>query len=228
MTTQNISQHELDKFNEMAEQWWDPNGPCKPLHLLNPVRLNYIKKQLDLAQKQVLDVGCGGGLLSEAMAREGAQVTGLELAEQVRAAAKTHAEQSGVSINYLGETVEQHTGQYDLITCLEMLEHVPEPQSVIAACSRLLKPGGIAVFSTLNRHPMAFVQAIVGAEYVLKMLPKGTHSYKEFIKPSELDAMLSEQGLHTTDICGIHYKPLREQFTLGGKTWVNYLLTARK
>ncbi len=232
METQNVTQHELDKFNEMASRWWDPTGPCKPLHMLNPVRLRYVQNQLNLTGKHVLDVGCGGGLLSEAMSTVGALVTGLELAHEVREVAEDHALTSGLSITYLGETVEAHAKKYpkryDLITCLEMLEHVPHPDSVIAACGALLKPGGIAIFSTINRHPMAFIQAIIGAEYVLKMLPKGTHRYAEFIKPSELDAMLRTHDFHTYDIRGIQYNPFREQFTLGGTPNVNYLMSARR
>lgn len=228
----NSNPKELAQFNAMADDWWNPLGSSKPLHQMNPVRLAYIQQHAPLAGLRVLDVGCGGGILSEAMAQAGAQVTGLELAADVLNVARTHAEGQSLSIRYLLESVEAHAqayaGQYDVITCLEMLEHVPDPNSVIHAIHALLKPTGKAFFSTLNRHPMAFLQAIVGAEYVMKILPKGTHSYRQFIKPSELDAALREAGLQTVHIQGVGYNPLTEQFSLTDRVWVNYLVMATR
>jgi 2-polyprenyl-6-hydroxyphenyl methylase/3-demethylubiquinone-9 3-methyltransferase len=219
---------ELEQFNHMAQDWWNPAGSCKPLHLMNPLRLAYIQQHAPLSGRQILDVGCGGGILSEAMAKAGGQVTALELADQVIDVARRHAASCGLTIDYRLETVEAHAkshpARYDVITCLEMLEHVPEPASVIQAVRQLLKPGGKAFFSTLNRHPMAFIQAIVGAEYVLKMLPKGTHSYRHFIKPSELDAALREAGLEIKHIQGLGYNPLTEAFYLTPRVHVNYLV----
>jgi 2-polyprenyl-6-hydroxyphenyl methylase/3-demethylubiquinone-9 3-methyltransferase len=223
---QNANQHELDNFNAMARDWWDLNGPCKPLHQLNPLRLDYIQQHAPLKGKKVLDVGCGGGILSEAMAKAGAQVTGLELASEVIQVAREHAQASGLNIDYVQCPVEDypHPHEFDVITCLEMLEHVPDPQAIVKAMAGLLKPGGKLILSTLNRHPMSFIQAIVGAEYVLKMLPKGTHSYAQFIKPSEMDALVSQAGLKLQHIQGLAYNPLSQCFSLSDKTWVNYLV----
>lgn len=224
---QNSSQHELDNFNAMAHDWWDIHGPCKPLHQLNPLRLEYIQQHVPLKGKKVLDVGCGGGILSEAMAKAGATVTGLELASQVIEIARNHASASQLDIEYVQIPVEDyalaHPQAFDVITCLEMLEHVPDPQAIIQAMAKLLKPGGKIIVSTLNRHPMAFIQAIVGAEYVLRLLPRGTHSYAQFIKPSELDALLLNTPLKLKHIQGISYNPLTQIFSLTGQTWVNYL-----
>ena len=221
---------ELQQFNKMAQDWWDLHGPCKPLHQMNPVRLAYIEQHAALRGQKVLDVGCGGGILAEAMTRAGAHVTALELADEVIAVARAHALQQGLTIDYQMEPVEEHAdkhpGQYDVITCLEMLEHVPEPASVIKAIQSLLKPDGVAFFSTINRHPMAFIQAIVGAEYVLRLLPKGTHSYRHFIKPSELDAALREAGLDVKHVQGMGYNPLTERFYLKNDVSVNYLMCA--
>jgi 2-polyprenyl-6-hydroxyphenyl methylase/3-demethylubiquinone-9 3-methyltransferase len=228
----NVDQHELDAFNAMAQSWWDPQGPCKPLHQLNPVRMHYIQSQTSLEGKFILDVGCGGGILSEAMAKAGGQVTGLELAPQVIDIARQHAEKSDLSIDYQSQLVEDyaqiHPGRFDVLTCMEMLEHVPDPASIIRACGQLLKPSGLLVLSTLNRHPMAFIQAIIGAEYVLKLLPKGTHTYGQFIRPSELDPLLREAGLEIQDIRGLSYNPLTQAFKLSNNISVNYLMSARK
>lgn len=228
----NVDQHELDIFGAMAEHWWDPQGPCKPLHQLNPVRMGYIRSQTPIERKDILDVGCGGGILSEALAKAGAQVTGLEPAPQVIDIARTHALSSGLTIDYQNELIEDYAQSYperfDVITCMEMLEHVPDPASVIQACATLLKPGGLLIVSTLNRHPMAFVQAIIGAEYILKLLPKGTHSYSQFIKPSELDPLLSGAGLYIKHIQGVTYRPLTQSFELSNNVSVNYVMTANK
>jgi 2-polyprenyl-6-hydroxyphenyl methylase / 3-demethylubiquinone-9 3-methyltransferase len=224
----NANQHELDNFNAMAHEWWNPDGPCKPLHQLNPLRLDYIQQHAPLKNMKVLDVGCGGGILSEAMSRAGATVTGLELASEVIAVARSHATISGLKIDYVQEPVEAyalaHPHAFDIITCLEMLEHVPDPQAVVTAIASLLKPGGKVFFSTLNRHPMSFIQAIVGAEYVLGLLPKGTHSYGQFIKPSEMDALVSQAGLSLKHIQGVAYNPLTQVFSLSDKPWVNYIV----
>lgn len=228
----NVDQHELDTFNSIANTWWDLNGPCKPLHQLNPVRMDYICSQTPIKDKIILDVGCGGGILSEALARAGAQVTGLELATQVIDMAKAHAQESGLTIDYQTQLVEDyaqiHPERFDVITCMEMLEHVPDPASILKACGQLLKPNGLLILSTLNRHPMAFLQAIIGAEYVLGLLPKGTHTYSQFIKPSELDPLLTEAGLHIKDIKGLSYNPLTQVFKLSNNVSVNYLMCAHK
>lgn len=228
---QNFSEHELNNFNAMAHQWWDINGPCKPLHQLNPLRLDYIQQHTSLKGLKVLDVGCGGGILSESLAKAGAEVTALELAKDVIQVARDHAEQSGLEINYIQEPVEQfaltHPHAFDVITCLEMLEHVPDTQAIVTAIASLLKPGGTAFFSTLNRTPMAFVQAIVGAEYILKLLPKGTHSYAQFIKPSEMDTLISSAGLSLKNIQGVVYNPLTQVFSLSSHTQVNYMVVAK-
>jgi 2-polyprenyl-6-hydroxyphenyl methylase/3-demethylubiquinone-9 3-methyltransferase len=216
----------------MAQGWWDPQGPCKPLHQLNPLRLDVIQQHISLKGQKILDVGCGGGILTESLAKAGAQVIGLELAGEVIEVARAHALSSGLKIEYIQTPVEDYAqanpGQFDLITCLEMLEHVPDPQMIITAIANLLKPGGKAFFSTLNRKPMAFVQAIVGAEYVLKMLPKGTHSYAQFLKPSELDALLQNAALSLKFIQGLVYNPLSGCFSLSHNTDVNYLVLAQK
>lgn len=229
MIVKNVDQHELNTFDSMAPDWWNPQGPCKPLHLLNPVRLSYLLSQTRLTGKEVLDVGCGGGLLSEAMSKAGAKVTGLELAPQVLDIARHHACDAGLEIDYQNTLVEDyaqmHPGRFDVITCMEMLEHVPDPASIVQACHRLLKPGGLILLSTLNRHPMAFIQAIIGAEYLLNLLPKGTHHYRQFIKPSELDVLLGERGFSFKHIQGVSYYPLREYFCLTPSVSVNYMVT---
>ncbi len=228
----NFSQIELDKFNALASRWWDPNGPQKPLHALNPARLGYVRERTSLRGARVLDVGCGAGLLSEAMAAEGAQVTAIDLAPDLIKVAKLHRLESGVEVDYrlmaAEALAEESPGQFDAVTCMEMLEHVPDPGAVIAACAALLKPGGRLFLSTLNRTPAAFALAIVGAEYIARMLPTGTHQYRDFIKPSELAAWLRAAGLALEDVSGLIYDPLRHRARVGVRADVNYLACAKK
>lgn len=228
----NYSQVELDKFNALANRWWDPEGPQKPLHVLNPARLNYIRERTTLRDARVLDVGCGAGLLSEALAREGANVMAIDLAPDLIKIAKLHRLESGVEVDYHLTAVEaladELPGSFDAIACMEMLEHVPDPAAVIAACATLLKPGGRLFLSTLNRTPAAFALAIVGAEYVARMLPKGTHQYRDFIKPSELAAWLRAAQFELEDVSGLIYDPLRHTARVGSRTEVNYLACALK
>jgi len=229
---QNFSQAELDKFNALANRWWDPEGPQKPLHALNPARLGYVRDRATLRGARVLDVGCGAGLLSEALAREGAQVTAIDLAPDLIKIAKLHRLESGVEVDYRLTPVEaladEAPASFDAIVCMEMLEHVPDPGAIIAACATLLKPGGRLFLSTLNRTPAAFALAIVGAEYVARLLPKGTHQYRDFIKPSELGAWLRAAALELEDVSGLIYDPLRHSARVGGRTDVNYLACALK
>lgn len=228
----NFSQAELDKFNALANRWWDPEGPQKPLHALNPARLGYVRDRATLRDARALDVGCGGGLLSEALARDGADVTAIDLAPDLIKVAKLHRLESGVQVDYRLSAVEtlaeESPGAFDVITCMEMLEHVPDPGAVIAACATLLKPGGRLFLSTLNRTPAAFALAIVSAEYVARMLPKGTHQYRDFIKPSELAQWLRAADLVLEDVSGLVYDPLRHTARVGGRTDVNYLACAVK
>lgn len=232
MSTANASQAELDKFGALASRWWDPQGPQRPLHELNPARLGYVRDRARLAGARALDVGCGGGLLSEAMAAEGARVTALDLSPDLIDVAKLHLLESGLQVDYRLQSVEaladELPGSFDLITCMEMLEHVPDPGSVLAACARLLKPGGQLFLSTLNRTPAAFALAIVGAEYIARLLPRGTHDYKQFIRPSELGAWLRGAGLQLRDVSGLAYDPVRRKAWVGGPTAVNYLAHAVK
>ena len=229
--TDNFSQAELDRFNELAHRWWDPEGPQKALHALNPVRLRYVAERVRLRDAEVLDVGCGGGLLSEALAGEGARVTAIDLAPDLLRIARLHGLESGVHVDYRQTPVEalaaERPGSFDAITCMEMLEHVPDPASVIGACARLLKPGGTLFLSTLNRTPAAFALAIVGAEYLARLLPKGTHRYRDFIRPSELAAWLRDAGLSLEDVSGLLYEPWRHAARLTHRTDVNYLACAR-
>ncbi|MFD0738579.1 bifunctional 2-polyprenyl-6-hydroxyphenol methylase/3-demethylubiquinol 3-O-methyltransferase UbiG [Lysobacter koreensis] len=228
----NFSQAELDKFGALANRWWDPHGPQKALHALNPARLGYVAERTPLRDARVLDVGCGAGLLSEALAGAGAQVTALDLAPELIKIARLHRLETGVSVDYRLQSVEslaqEMPGQFDAVTCMEMLEHVPDPGSVIEACATLLKPGGRLFVSTLNRTPAAFALAIVGAEYVAQLLPKGTHQYRDFIKPSELGAWLRGAGLQLEDVSGLMYEPWRNAARVIGRTDVNYLACARK
>ena len=233
MSNHNIDQNEIAKFEALASRWWDPNSEFKPLHDINPLRLNYIDERVSLAGKNVVDVGCGGGLLSEGMALRGAHVIGIDMGEAPLSVARLHSLDSGVQVDYRQTTVEalaadpEHAGQYDVVTCLEMLEHVPDPGSVIKACAALLRPGGHLFVSTINRNPKSFLFAIVGAEYVLKMLPKGTHEWKKFIRPSEMSDYLRHAGLDVSELTGMTYNPLTKEYKLGRDVDVNYLMHAR-
>jgi 2-polyprenyl-6-hydroxyphenyl methylase/3-demethylubiquinone-9 3-methyltransferase len=228
----NVDDQEIAKFSELAERWWDPDGDMRPLHDINPLRLNYIDEAAPLPGLTALDVGCGGGLVSEGMARRGAEVTGIDLGEAPLAVARLHAQQEGVAVEYRQVTVEDLAAErpesYDLVTCLEMLEHVPEPGAVVAACARLTKPGGQLVFSTINRNPKSFLFAIVGGEYVLKLLPRGTHEYAKLIRPAELAGWCRDAGLEVADTTGMTYNPITGAYRLGRDVSVNYLLRARK
>jgi 2-polyprenyl-6-hydroxyphenyl methylase/3-demethylubiquinone-9 3-methyltransferase len=228
----NVEAAEVNKFAELAHQWWDMQGVFKPLHQLNPLRLNYIDSRASLAGKAVLDVGCGGGILSESMIQRGAKVMGIDMAEKSLQVAQLHALESGVQLEYRCVAVEAlaqeapHT--FDVVTCMEMLEHVPDPASVVRACATLVKPGGHVFFSTLNRNAKAYLMAVVGAEYVLNLLPKGTHDYSKFIKPSELAAWMRQSGLELQHQTGVTYHPLNKQYALTLDTSVNYMLHAIK
>ncbi|MDO6706579.1 bifunctional 2-polyprenyl-6-hydroxyphenol methylase/3-demethylubiquinol 3-O-methyltransferase UbiG [Photobacterium sp. 1_MG-2023] len=230
MTKQfNVDPAEISKFEEMASRWWDLDGEFKPLHQINPLRLNYVIDHAGgLFGKKVLDVGCGGGILAESMAQEGAQVTGLDMGKEPLTVARLHALETGTKLDYIQETVETHAEQhpqtYDVVTCMEMLEHVPDPASVIASCAKLVKPGGHVFFSTLNRNMKSYLFAIVGAEQVMKLVPKGTHDHKKFIRPSELMAMVDLTDLQDRHITGLHYNPLTDTYTLGRNVDVNYIL----
>jgi 2-polyprenyl-6-hydroxyphenyl methylase / 3-demethylubiquinone-9 3-methyltransferase len=232
MKMSNVSSTETAKFDRLAARWWDPNGESRPLHELNPVRLNYVAERATLRGARVLDVGCGGGILSEALARGGANVIGIDLAPRVLEVARLHLHESGQQVDYREVSVEalaaEMPGAFDAITCMEMLEHVPDPASVIAACATLLKPGGQLFLSTLNRTPLAFGVAIVGAEYALNLLPRGTHHYAQFIRPSELAAALRGAGLELDDISGIAYNPYTRRAWIAQSTQVNYLACAHK
>ena len=223
---------ELDKFGELAHRWWDPNSEFKPLHDINPLRLDWIDQRIGLAGKRVLDVGCGGGLLSEGMATRGAYVTGIDLSEKPLGVAKLHLLETGQKVDYRKIAVEalaeEMPGAFDAVTCLEMLEHVPNPASVVSACARLVKPGGEVFFSTLNRNPKAYLLAVIGAEYVLQMLPKGTHDYAKFIKPSELARWAKTTGLEPAELLGMSYNPLTHKYSLNQDTSVNYLMRATR
>jgi 2-polyprenyl-6-hydroxyphenyl methylase/3-demethylubiquinone-9 3-methyltransferase len=226
-TQYNVDPEEVAKFEALASRWWDPNSEFKPLHDLNPLRADYIDGLASVRGKKLLDVGCGGGLLTEAMAERGAIVTGIDAGNAPITVAKLHQLESGVSVSYAQETaeqfVQQHPGHFDVVTCLEMLEHVPDPASVIEACANLVRPGGQVFFSTLNRNLKSYLLAIIGAEYVLGLLPKGTHRYDKFIRPSELGGWARKAGLQLTDITGILYNPLTRQYSLGSDVDVNYL-----
>lgn len=228
----NIDQDEIEKFGRMASHWWDPEGELKPLHDINPLRLSYIAGRANLKGAKVLDVGCGGGLLSEAMAVSGARVTGIDMGAEPLAAAELHRRKSGLEIEYrratVEETAELEPGGFDLVVCMELLEHVPDPGSVVAACGALVRAGGDIVFATINRNFKAFVFAVIGAEYILRLLARGTHQYRKLVKPRELTGWAESRNLRVMDITGLHYNPFTRRYSLGGNTHVNYLTHLRR
>lgn len=231
-TSTNVDPQEVAKFSELAHRWWDPTSEFKPLHDINPLRLGWIDRCVGLAGKQVLDVGCGGGLLTESMAGCGASVTGIDLSEKALGVARLHMLESGCNVDYrlvAAETLAAEApASFDTVTCLEMLEHVPDPASTIAACAALVKPGGQLFFSTINRNPKAYLFAVIGAEYILNLLPKGTHDYAKFLRPAELARFARQAGLDVTEVIGMSYNPLTQTYKLGNDTSVNYLMrTAR-
>lgn len=224
----NIDPGEIARFNALASRWWDPHGEFRALHEINPLRLDYVRQRAGLDGKRVADIGCGGGILAEAMAEAGATVTGIDMAPAPLAVARLHQTGSDVEIDYLEKTAEalaaERPGQYDVVTCMELLEHVPEPSSVVDACARLVRPGGHVFFATINRNPKAFALAILGAEYLLRMLPRGTHEYARFIRPSELAAWGRAAGLELEHSTGLHYNPLTREYSLGPGVDVNFLM----
>lgn len=238
----NVDPAELDKFSQVAHRWWDPNSEFKPLHEINPLRLDYINRIVPLHGKTVLDVGCGGGILSESMAALGANVTGIDLGDKALQVAKMHLLESGQQVDYRKISAEDlaaeilspeilstaPAGHFDIVTCMELLEHVPDPSSIVQACAKLVKPGGHIFFSTLNRNPKSYLFAIIGAEYVLNMLPRGTHEYAKFIKPSELAQLCRNAALNVFDVTGMTYHPLYKTYALNKNTDVNYLLACRR
>lgn len=229
----NVDTAEIAKFEALASRWWDRQSEFKPLHDINPLRANYIDERSPVAEQKLLDVGCGGGILTEAMAQRGAQVTGIDLGEAPLAVARLHALESGISIDYRQVATEtlaaEAAGSFDIVTCLEMLEHVPDPGAIIQACAQLVKPGGDVYFSTINRNPKAYAFAILGAEYILRLLPKGTHEYRKFIRPAELAKWLRQHGLELQDMTGLTYNPLTKHYSLNPHdVSVNYLLHAKR
>ncbi len=228
----NVDPAELEKFSELAHRWWDPQSEFRPLHEINPLRLDHIDRIAALQGKKVLDVGCGGGILAEAMAARGAQVTGIDLADKPLKVAQLHLLESGQQVDYrriaVEELAQQVPASFDVVTCMEMLEHVPDPAAVVHACAALLKPGGQAFFATLNRNPKSYLFAIIGAEYILNMLPRGTHDYERFIKPSELSSTCRRAGLETINLIGMTYNPFTKVYALEADTDVNYILSTAK
>ncbi len=228
----NVDHRELAKFEELAHRWWDPGSEFKPLHDINPLRLDYIDRRARIAGKRVLDVGCGGGILSEAMVARGAGVTGIDMGDAPLSVARLHALETGAEVEYRQITAEALAAEepegFDVVTCMELLEHVPDPGSTIAACARLTKPGGHVFFSTINRNPKSYLLAIVGAEYILRMLPKGTHDYAKLIRPSELERWARKAGLRLEELTGMTYNPLLRRYRLGQDIDVNYLAWTRR
>ena len=227
-TTANVDPREIEKFEALASRWWDPESEFKPLHDMNPVRLEFIAERAALSGSEIVDVGCGGGILTEAMAKRGARVTGLDMGTAPLMVARLHARESGIDVEYRQGAAEdlaaERPGSFDIVTCMEMLEHVPDPASVVTACERLVRPGGHVFFSTINRTPKAFALAIVGAEYVLRLLPRGTHRYRHFIRPSELSRWCRGAGLEVAEVTGMHYNPLTRGFRIGPGVDVNYIV----
>jgi 2-polyprenyl-6-hydroxyphenyl methylase / 3-demethylubiquinone-9 3-methyltransferase len=224
----NVDPAEVEKFSKLAHRWWDPQGEFRPLHDINPLRLEWIARHANLEGAAVLDIGCGGGILAEAMARRGARVTGIDLSEKALRVAALHLHESGLPVHYEKAAAEEyaslHPGEFDLVTCMELLEHVPEPASMVGACARLVRPGGQVFFSTINRNPKSYLFAVVGAEYVLGLLPKGTHDYMRFIKPSELSRWSRAAGLRPDELVGMSYNPITRRYRLGRDCDVNYLV----
>jgi 2-polyprenyl-6-hydroxyphenyl methylase/3-demethylubiquinone-9 3-methyltransferase len=220
----NADPAELEKFSRLAARWWDPQGEFRPLHDINPLRLDWIAGHAPLVGKTVLDVGCGGGILTESMARRGARVTGIDLSEKALRVAELHLLESKLDVQYKYSSVEDCVGAFDVVTCMELLEHVPDPASMVGACARLVRPGGHVFFSTINRNPKSYLFAVVGAEYVLGLLPKGTHDYQRFVKPSELAGWCRTSGLRSEELIGMTYNPLSRVYSLGRNCDVNYLL----
>jgi len=232
VSSSNVDPIELEKFSALASRWWDPTSEFRPLHEINPLRLDWIDGRFPVKGQEVLDVGCGGGILAEAMGRRGAKVSGIDLAEKSIRVAQLHSMESGVPVDYhvvaTEDFAQQHPGRFDLVTCMEMLEHVPDPAAVVQSCADLARPGAGLVFSTINRNPKSWLFAIVGAEYVLRLLPKGTHSYEKFIRPSELARFAREAGLEVVELIGMTYNPLTKVYSLSRDTDVNYIMACRK
>ena len=228
----NVDENEIAKFEALAYRWWDEESEFKPLHDINPLRLYYINKIVELDGKKVLDIGCGGGILAESMVKKGARVKGIDLGEAPLAVAKIHAKEQNLNIEYdaisAEELAENDPDSYDVVTCMEMLEHVPDPSAIVNACAKLTKPGGDIFFSTINRNPKSFLFAIIGAEYILNLLPKGTHEYEKLIRPSELDRWVRDAKLKTNEIVGMSYNPLKKSYKLSTNTSVNYILHSKK
>jgi 2-polyprenyl-6-hydroxyphenyl methylase/3-demethylubiquinone-9 3-methyltransferase len=232
MTTENKDQAEIDKFSELASRWWDETSEFKPLHAINPLRLGWIQNKTALANMKTIDIGCGGGILSESIAKCGADTTGIDLSSKALKVAKLHALETQTSIQYelisAEEMAIKNPATFDIVTCMEMLEHVPDPRSVVQAAAKMAKPGGILFFSTLNRNLKSYLMAIIGAEYVLNLLPKGTHDYAKFIKPSELSSYIRDAGLDPFDMTGLHFNPITDHYYIGSNVDVNYMIAARK
>ncbi len=232
MTTTNSDPSEIQKFSELAHRWWDPTSEFRPLHEINPLRLEWINARVPLAGKNVIDIGCGGGVLSESMAKKGAKVTGIDLSEKALKVADLHSLESGVEVRYkhiaAEDMAQEEAGQFDVVTCMEMLEHVPDPASIVRAAAAMVKPGGHLFFSTLNRNPKSYLFAVIGAEYILRMLPRGTHDYGKFITPAELSQFVRQAGLQVDGLKGLTYNPLTKIYSLNSDTSVNYMVACTK